>query len=614
MPFLQEIVHKLEVGAGPRIFRIGASVLLVVLLIVGYNWRGFKNMGCQEAMDAAQVARNLSQGKGYTTLFVRPLSMYLVKKHTLETGGAGGGSHAGDLSQIKGMHPDLANPPGYPVLLAGAMKILPFHYLLPVKPLPFWSFGGKFFRYEPDFLIALVNQVLFFGVIVLTFFLARRLFDSRVAWLSSILLLCTEVLWRFSVSGLSTMLVMLIFMGLAWCLVLVEQEAREPKRGPVWVLVLAGLTGAVVAAGGLTRYAFGWLFIPVLLFLIVFGGKQRVMLALVATLTFAGIMTPWLLRNYNLSGTPFGTASFAVVQNTVLFPEHRLERSLQPDLGHLYPLLFWYKLMPNLRTIIQSDLPRLGGSWVTGFFLVGLLVGFRNPAIKRLRYFLVVSLVLLVVVQALGRTQLSEDSPEINSENLLVLLAPLVLVYGASLFFLLIDLIEFPFLLARYVAISAFSLVVCLPLIFVFLPPKGSAIVYPPYYPPLIQTIGSWLKETETTMSDVPWAMAWYGQRQSIWLTLNCMRDSKDPTTREDFITVNDSEKPINILYLTPVTMDAHFLSQWIKGGERSWGYFIVELLTSHKVPDYFPLSQTETGWLPDQVMLADWPRWRKPQ
>jgi hypothetical protein len=31
-------------------------------------------------------------------------------------------------------------------------------------------------------------------------------------------------------------------------------------------------------------------------------------------------------------------------------------------------------------------------------------------------------------------------------------------------------------------------------------------------------------------------------------------------------------------------------------------------------VPDYFPLSQTEKGWLPDQIMLADWPRWRKPE
>ena len=88
---------------------------------------------------------------------------------------------------------------------------------------------------------------------------------------------------------------------------------------------------------------------------------------------------------------------------------------------------------------MTSELPKLGGSWITAFFLVGLLVGFRNPAVTRLRYFLLGCVVVLVLAQALGRTQLSEESPEINSENLLVLLAPLVLVYGVSLFYLLLD-------------------------------------------------------------------------------------------------------------------------------------------------------------------------------
>jgi hypothetical protein len=613
MPFLQEVIHKIETGVGPRLFRIGAAVLLVVLLTVGYGFRGFKNMSCQEAMDAAQVGRNLSQGKGFTTLFIRPLSMYLLKKHALDANGGVTPANA-DLTQIRGRHPDLANPPVYPLLLAGVMKVLPFRFMLPAKPQPFFSSDGKFYRYEPDFLIALVNQLLFFGVITLTFFLARRLFDARVAWLSAGLLLGSELFWRFSVSGLSTMLLILIFLGLAWCLVLFEQEAREPKRGPTWLLVLAALAGLMVGLGGMTRYAFAWLILPVMVFLVLFSGKQRAMAGLVALLTFSGTMAPWLLRNYNLCGNPFGTAAFAVMQDTFLFPAHRLQRTLEPDFGHIVPLMFWFKLMTNLREILQNDLPKLGGSWVTAFFLVGLLVMFRSTALRRLRYFLVSCLVLLVVVQALGHTQLSEDSPEINSENLLVLLAPLILMYGVSLFFLVIDQIEFPFLLLRYVVTGIFAVLVCLPMIFVFLPPKQLVVAYPPYYPPLIQTISSWLKENknEWSMSDIPWAMAWYGQRQSMWLTLNCMPDANDRTTHEDFVSINDFQKPINVLYLTPVTMDAKFVSGWIKAGERSWGQFIVEMLTSHKVPDYFPLNQTEKGWLPDQIMLADWPRWRK--
>ena len=99
---------------------MGLAVLAVVLLTVGYNWRAFRNMATQEAMDAAQLARNIAQGKGYTTLFIRPFSMYLVKKHNLETQGVPPVGKVADLAELRGMHPDLANPPVYPVVLAGA--------------------------------------------------------------------------------------------------------------------------------------------------------------------------------------------------------------------------------------------------------------------------------------------------------------------------------------------------------------------------------------------------------------------------------------------------------------------------------------------------------------
>jgi uncharacterized membrane protein YuzA (DUF378 family) len=346
----------------------------------------------------------------------------------------------------------------------------------------------------------------------------------------------------------------------------------------------------------------------------VFGGRQRVQLTLIALVMFLGALTPWMARNYSISGMPFGTAGFSVMENTMLFPEHRLERSLEPDFSRLYLLPFWFKLMSNLRQIFQTDLPKLGGNWVTAFFLVGLLVAFRNPTVKRLRYFLLGSLAVLMVIQAMGRTQLSEDSLDINSENLLILLFPLALIYGVSLFFLLLDLIELPFPQLRYIIVGIFSLIACLPMIFTFLPPKTFPVVYPPYYPPGIQTIGEWLKESELVMSDVPWAMAWYGQRQSIWLTLRCKPDPKDRNLHEDFFAVNDYLKPINALYLTPQTMDARFLSQWIRAGDQSWGSFILESMLKGKVPSDFPLSASQTGWLPEQLVLTDWQRWSKRQ
>ena len=165
MPFLQEVIHKLEVGGGSRVFRVTLAVLAVLVLTGGYNWRAFRNMATQEAMDSAQLARNISQGKGYTTLFIRPFSIYLVKKRNQHLRGMPAPDTTADLAQLKEMHPDIANPPVYPVLLAGLMKVLPFDYILPSKPVPFWSNDSRFWRFQPDFLIALFNQLLFLSLI-----------------------------------------------------------------------------------------------------------------------------------------------------------------------------------------------------------------------------------------------------------------------------------------------------------------------------------------------------------------------------------------------------------------------------------------------------------------
>lgn len=603
MLWLQDFIYRLSVGPGLRYLKISLVTLGVLLLWVGYNWRWYRNFSTQEAMDAAQVARNLSEGRGFTTQFIRPLSVYLVKKQYEKRFGRAEAGPAADPARLKQPHPDLANPPVWPCVLAGLMEVVPFQWEIG-PPKPFWSRNGRFWRYQPDFTIALFGQLLFGGVIVMTFFLARQLFDRNVAWLSAALLLGCEQLWAFSSSGLPTILLMIFFLALVWCLVLIEREAREPRR-PAWVLpALAGAAGLVLALGMLTRYSFGWLLLPVLAFLIIFTGAHRARLCLAVMAVFCVVVTPWLYRNYRLSGLPFGTATFAVVEGTGLFPEYRLQRSLEPNLRTPEARFgtFLFKLVNNSRLILRDDLPRLGGSWVTALFATGLLLGFRNPAIRRLRYFLVASLALLVVVQALGRTQLSQDSEEINSENLIVLLVPLVFVYGASLFFLLLDQMNLLFRGLRPLVIGAFALVVSLPMLVIFLMPPAPAVVYPPYYPPVIQQICRWMRPDELMMSDVPWAVAWYGNRQCIWTTLDA---------QQQFFAVNDYLKPVRALYLTPQTMDSRFLTQWVRSGEHSWGSFILESMLRREIPTSFPLRTAPTGFLPEQLFLTDWERWR---
>jgi 4-amino-4-deoxy-L-arabinose transferase-like glycosyltransferase len=609
MDFLQNLIHKLEVGGGMRYFRVGALLLVVVIAALLFDAGAAKNMTTSEGMDAAQVARNLARGKGFTTFFIRPFSISLVREHNQEKHGLPELGQKFDDARLNGNHPDLANPPVYPFVLAGLMKVAHFRYPVDTSH-PFWSIpkariteegGRQFWRYQPDFLIAFFNQALFLAVVVLVFFLARRLFDVRTAWLAAGLVFGTELFWRFTVSGLSTLLALVVFTGLLWCLVWLEEELREPRWGRGRLFLLAALTGALVGLGALTRYSLGWLILPVLAFLLLFSGKQRLLLAAVAFVAFAVVLMPWVARNYKVSGTPFGTAGYAIAQGAGGFPEHQLERSLAPDLSRVGFQSLRQKFLLNLRPIVQNDLPRLGGNWLVAFFLVGLLVNFANPAARRLRHFLLMCLGVFVFVQALGRTQLSEDSPEVNSENLFILLAPLVVVYGASLFYLLLDQLEFRLREIRYAVIGGFCAVVCLPLLLTLVPaassillhfqvPLGEPLAYPPYYPPSIQSAAGWCKADELTMSDMPWAVAWYGQSQCVWLTLRAAPDVRElkarkgekPTPQEDFFALNDYEKPIQALYLTRVTLDkldSRMLTPAYLSGDQSWGSLIYQLL-----------------------------------
>ena len=220
---------------------------------------------------------------------------------------------------------------------------------------------------------------------------------------------------------------------------------------------------------------------------------------------------------------------------------------------------------------------------------------------NRLRIFAVLALLTLATVQALGRTYLSDHSPQINSENLLILFLPLVYLFGAGLFFLLLDQLNLNFGGSQFYVSLLVALLACLPLIFRLLPPRTSPVAYPPYSPPLIQRVGNWFENDELIMSDMPWAVGWYADKKCVWLTKNL-----DP----DFFTINDRYKPINGLYLTPITTDGRFVTDMVRNSNWAWGRLHMDITLRKNLPKGFPLLHVDDGFMPDQLVLTDWPRW----
>ena len=125
-------------------------------------------------------------------------------------------------------------------------------------------------------------------------------------------------------------------------------------------------------------------------------------------------------------------------------------------------------------------------------------------------------------------------------------------------------------------------LLACLPMIFVLLPPRTSPLAYPPYNPPEIQQVASLIQEREWMMSDVPWAVAWYADRKSLWM----------PVTIKDFETLNDYNQlhgQLVGLYLTPITGNKSFIQEIVKGEYKDWEPFITRNVSRPALKD-FPL------------------------
>jgi hypothetical protein len=580
---LQDWIYHWEEGAGAKVLKVAAAVMGFVALAGLFDALAYQSFASEEAMETAQLARNLARGRGYTTQTIRPLSIYLLRKQ------APPGQAAGVLSRPV---PDLCTPPAYPVLLAGLMAILPLDFI-----------ATQYWEFAPERWIAVFNQMLFFVAVLLLFRIARRLFDARVAWLSCVLFAGSNLYWKFTVSGLSTLWLLVVFLAAVLCLVRLQERGKAERLGFGSVALAAG-SGVLLGLGGLSRYAFGWMIIPVLLFIgwITPRGQGRLCCA-VAAAAFLIVMSPWVARNVVVSGTCFGTAHYAVLEQTPPFQEDTLERSFDPESGfrRVGPLDVVDKIVINAREMWRTDLPRLGGNWVAAFFLVGLFIPFRNPALGRMRIFLLCSMTLLFVAQAAGQTHLTSDSPDINSENLLALLAPLVFVYGVALFYTLLDRLNLATVDVRGAVVGGFILVMCGPLLMSFMvghrPPPHT-----PYSPLHIRRVAWLMRPQEFMVSDIPGAVAWYGDRQCGWLPLDDDRE---------FYQFN-SLKPIKAVYLTQRTTNSRFLSEMMLD-PKSWGHFVVECEAHGEVPAGFPLTKALAGFLPDQMLVSDQARWRMP-
>lgn len=581
---IQDLIHFLEEGTGARLLRWFLALILFGAAAAIYQGTEARNFGSPEAMDAAQLGRNLSEGRGFTTSFIRPLSVHLLQEKARAKG-------SDPRAVMEAPHPDLENPPVYPLLLAGVLKALPIAatYSLP---------DNEYFRRPTaEVAISFLNLALLGLAAWLVLSLGSALFEPAVGWLALLLFLGTELLWRFANSGLPTLLLMVLVLALFRALLALDRANRpESQATSGRLLGLAAIVGALLGVLALTRYSAGWLAVPVLVLLARTGARKRLAIWLTVCLVFLGLQAPWLVRNTLLSGLPYGTATLAPLTETEAFPRDRLERSQNPDFKKMDRLDPVRKILNHTGRILEEKLPHVGGNWVLGFFLLCLFFPFQDPSRARLRWLLVGMVVLLVVVQASVTSSFSELSPTLNGENLLVLLVPVLFVFSAAMLNLALDQVEWPALILRKLAAGAAVLFFSAPLLLALLPPPKLTLQEPAYRPSAIRQLAEYSPNGTLMMSDIPWAMAWYGPRDCVWVTLRVMDEAEANVAnrREDSFTYMEGRRPVRAVYISPLWADERFLTRFFNFADKdfAWGRFYLDVLLRQNAPKGFPLKE----------------------
>jgi len=415
----------------------------------------FQGLRVPDAMDAAQVGRHIGDGDGFTTSFVRPLSLAKVQR-------------------VAG-HPDLYNAPLYPLALAVAFNL----------------FGAN------DRAVGLVSGLFGFLTVIIAYLLGARLLDRRAGALAALLTCFSMGLLNASVSGVNVTLAAFL-VGLMFYLILAQ-------RGDLrWSI----LCGAICGLAYLTEYAALLLALPAAG--LVFLGQRTARWRHVGVFAagFVVVILPWLIRDTAVAGNPFGTLKvYSLATYGTSYPLTSLFRSSSTQgvsqLAFLasHPREVGKKLLMNLGSL-ESSLPGTFGLCLLPLLGLALFLDLGNVG-NRLKWALVAGMGLVGISLAVGQPRL----------DLFYAVIAVAAALGATALLRGLDARG----LSTRVVTAAIAVVLVLSLYPIALTAVPGARPAKPDRRNL-EYLGRALPTKAVVITDQPWAVAWYANRVAVWI------------------------------------------------------------------------------------------------
>ncbi|MCS6860422.1 MAG: glycosyltransferase family 39 protein, partial [Abditibacteriales bacterium] len=475
----QDLIEKWT-HIGIRVSLWTLLIFLVFAIMFGKSFTRTSGLQSVEAMDNAQLAYNISEGKGFVTNVIRPLSLAFKGMENVQS------------------QPDAVNPPLYPFVLSIAFRL-----------------KGAY-----DQTVVLTSALFFFLLMPLVYLVAKRLFDARVGNWALLFCLLNAPLLSHSVRGVAVPLVAFLVTLLALTLAYAgtsraEAASRESDKTNGISPVLAAVIGVLLGLGALAQYSIGLLVLPVGIYLAQVSRSRRFVVLGAFLACFVIVIAPWLYRNYRAFGSPFFCLrNYEFLMGTTAYPGEVLYRRLEADLMTPFQFLTQWRGAPMgvMRKYALTvagyyqQLPSLFNVLLMGFFLVSLFYPFQHLRVRRLRVALIWMVVMLVVVVPFFDARGS-------GVVALLPLVPLAMVFAAAGFVRILDeWLKEP--LRRLTACAVTCALIALPLLTVLVLQKA-----PPDNPSAttLEILQGHIEKNAIVVTNTPWEVAWVSRRKAIW-------------------------------------------------------------------------------------------------
>ena len=511
---------------------LAALIFSLVCWIIFYS-NHYQGLVTVDAMDQAQVARHLYLGQGYTTGFVKPISIL--------TGGA----------VLNG--PDLYNSPIPIFLLSRFFNIIGLNDFAVLGNSVFWSFLT--------------------GITLIIF--TRLLFHNLIlALLIFIVYMLSPGILESTFSGLpiSFVAVMLLILTFIYYF--------RNRSSFLWTSLLGIIAGILF----LSEFDFFFLSLMVGILTVYDSNGKRYFHTLAFAVPFLLVILPWLIRNSIVAVDPLASLRWYDFKSySLIFSGNQIVRDFNPGLltTPVPVLIYWNKFLMFTRLMDKLWLS-LSHSLLVPFFLGGVLIGYKDQRWQRVIKLVVLLFFCQLILISLGNGDFSR----------ILYFMPLIIIGGAAGFLQLLNNLGFslksvgeatsynvtgggafvdpvvdPAELTdrmtdnpdKIIKNSYWRIITIFFIITIF--PGLISIIYglPPqrYIAATLSgeeariiregetmaKVERIVKEHEVIVSDMPWAVAWYANRTAIWI----------PWEVEQMKEIKEKIKDVRFLHLSPM-------------------------------------------------------------